>query len=599
MLTFNLKTDISKFRNSSYFQTIEHDTDNEIDHQYDGSVDTFGYIFSPQSIDFDRILEYWNLATHFDLKINSLIEEIENHIDQSLERNPKSFDQILQIHQRTYEKFDINPLFKNTTNLQEIYDYYHSDNNLKHLLFVYHDIIVSVLPISVMFEVFSILQNKTLHKIKESKHPCCQNKEEYLTKFDQLTHGLIKNDFDWLNVVCAGGMVLESMSINELNKFTDIDLFLFGSQEEQIVKAKNLCEYFQNKANDLSSVAWFGQINDVTTVCFESIPRTVQIILTKWTNADQIITDFDIYCNSVLYDGQNIMGTKKWINSITTSVTQHNPLHFVKNKRIYKTIKKGFTFDKKYQETPIYIKYVESGDALKDYGSHYYPLTNVDQDKNIKKMCECYHAETFTKNIKLLDFKSQHDHDDDGYFGSVCEKIEADKIILENNPVNNMLKICVQANDEKQNITFFTNYYQCQLVHKKGCTGCFKILDDVGNPTMFHDFFNSKSIIEVGDEFNESYANVCRLVEHHLISQINKKLNHSLKKKTIKISDNAIIILNDKKTTIDKIHEIYRDGFNDPLDAPFVRIKCVINHYCNGFISVSCVYAQFVYDSIM
>ncbi len=34
---------------------------------------------------------------------------------------------------------------------------------------------------------------------------------------------------------------------NELNKYTDIDLFLYGTFDEQIIKAQKLCEYFYHE----------------------------------------------------------------------------------------------------------------------------------------------------------------------------------------------------------------------------------------------------------------------------------------------------------------------------------------------------------------
>ncbi len=595
MLSFKLNADISKFKNSEFFKTIQQDVVDKEPQVIEGKIDIFGYIFSPEYIDFENILEYWNVGTYFDLKINTLLQEIKNHIDLSMDRSPSAFEQIIQIHQRSYNKFQILPLFKNTTDILEIYKHMKETKDQQHLLFIYHEMFVSVLKTTnPIFEVFDIIKNKTLHKINDFKHKCFQNKDKFMDKFNSLTCGLIDDTFDWKNVVCAGGMVLESISVNLLNQYTDVDLFLYGTREEQSAKAKQLCEYFQNKG----FTVWFGQEQSVITICFESIERTVQIISTKYLDPSQIVINFDIYCNSVLYDGIDVYATKKWILGISTSITEHNNHHFVKNKRVYKTIMKGFTFDKNYDNTTLYLEYVKSGEAEKEFRSHYYPNPNKEKNENIEKMCDCYKRKSFTQNIQELDFESFADSLTGTYFESSDADLRPENIVMVDPALpnaNHLVKIISQVNDEQKNISFLINYYQCQLFHEKNCTGCCKSFDNLGNPTNFHDFYNGKSFIEVNDEFNEKYNQLLGMIQP-IIKKRGKHLLFPCDKKHIKMSDNVIIVLNGEKTTLDKIHSIYKNGFDDPLKAPFARIKCTINNYCVGSISVSCVYAEFVYN---
>ena len=181
-----------------------------------------------------------------------------------------------------------------------------------------------------LFDVYKIFSNKSLFGIDTFSVNCCLTKEIFIKKFNHMTHGLIDHTFDWSNVVCAGGMVLESICTNELNKYTDIDLFLYGTFDVQVSKAQKLCEYFYHQGLKLFTKAWYGQKESVITICFEDIERVIQIICTFCETKAQCIMDFDFYCNSVLYDGVDIQGLKKWIQCIQTKKTECNPSHILK-----------------------------------------------------------------------------------------------------------------------------------------------------------------------------------------------------------------------------------------------------------------------------
>lgn len=600
-IQFKLGTKISRLESSSFFRALEN-CDNKKDTPVltvTGDIDKYGYLFSPQEIDFDKILEYWDLATYYDLKIQDLTNKIIEHMNRPMERTQSVFQQLIQIHRRTHGRIPIDPLFDNTHNIVDIYKNLKTNNKTEYISFIFNDNFDYCDAISeydyYLFEVFNIMENSQKYGINTFLHPLVPDKKSFLEKFNHLTQGLIDQTFEWKNVVCAGGMILESISNNELNKYTDIDLFLYGSLQEQIEKAQQLCDYFYCRANELSSVAWFGSVNhSVITICFESIKRVVQIICTSSLNMGKIIFDFDIYSNSVLYNGIDVMATKKWFNAVETKITEHNIMHQKKNKRLYKTIKKGFLFNKEYHLTPSYLGYVLSGQAERESEPPYYPGDIEDEttETKIAKMCKAYHAETFTTEIiKVSDLK-EFGIGDNKYFESInCTDgmIEKGKIRLEKNNNNGIIKIFMDMNDEdEQIITFATDYYPCDFVHKKNCTGCQK--DDENH--MFHTFFNAMSMIGVGDEFNEKYKHICESIVPHLVAKGIRVSEENYDKKMIKISNGAKIILNDQDVGIDKICELYINGI-DPTNLPLVKIKCCVKSYSNRCFSVRCICAEF------
>jgi small nuclear ribonucleoprotein (snRNP)-like protein len=606
-----LTADASKFTNSTFFQTLNEDVVEKDPHNIKGDISIYAYIFSPPSIDFEKILTYWNVGSYYDLKIDVLKEKIIEHMDIKMARTPGLFEQLITIHHRTCKTLPIKQLFKNTTNIVEIYKYFKQNKSLSHIAFIYNEMFEqrqdNTNPNDNLFEVFNIFTNSNAYGIDKFNHQCHQNKIDFMQKFNKLTFGLIDCTFDWSNVVCGGGFVLESISLDELNRDTDIDLFLYGSDDDKIAKAQKLCEYFYAKAHELSTIAWFGQNSSVITICFESINRTVQIVYTNCTRIEKIITDFDIYCNSVLYDGNEVQGIKKWFDAIETKVTKHNPMHLIKNKRLYKTIMKGFQFNKNYHLNTSYLDYVSSGQAEKDIiSSHYYPSNSCseDIDTKIENMCKCYHTSSFTSNmIKPNDLKEYGKISINEYFESkiIDTLFDHNDIVLHHVTINNTNINIRTRNDENDDddrmIIMSTGYYPCQFIHASGCGGCAKSFDANNQPTHFHDYYNHESLISIEEEFIEKYNYLCEIIKSYFERHNIHIVDRIYHKDFIKFSSNAKIILNDKPTTIGAMHQIYKNGFADPSDIPFVRIKFSVKSYKNNCLIVRCFCAEFKYNA--
>jgi hypothetical protein len=613
-INITLRTNTNEIPTSTFFEALEQcdqekgqGSETGSEYQIHGNPKILSYLFSPLEIDFNQILEYWTQSTYYNLKTDDLMEKIINHINQPMIRSPWIFQQLILINQRTCGKLPIDQLFENTQNLPEIYDSLRTDEKSSYMAFIFNSKFDQFSALThgndYLFNVFEIISNKKNYQIKEFMHQLQPDEQSFLQKFNQLTHGLIDQTFDWTNVCCAGGMVLESMSLRELNPHTDIDLFLYGSHETQAQKAQELCEYFYHKATELSSRAWFGLNQSVITICFEQIPRVIQIICSLAQDLGTVITDFDIYSNSVLYDGISVMGIKKWFDAMRTRVTEYNSEHFLKIKRIYKTIRKGFQFNKNYHLTEDYLEYIESGKAEKEYGTYYYPCSFKDLsqdliDMEITKMCECYHVKEFTTQcIDPSDITPlNHNH----YFESMEDNgVILDALNIRSEPGNRgEQKLFINLNGDDQKIIFSTNYFPCPLAHKKMCTGCIK---SENGDQFFHMCYNNESVIQVGKAFDDKYEKICRSIER--IKNF-AKIDPWPRKHFVKVSDGAKITLNGKIVTMDQIHELYQNKIydqNDPDTLPRVRVKCCVKSYFdngNGmsYFVIRCVCAEFILD---
>lgn len=605
-IQFNLKTSTDKLRSSAFFKALEQCGQSENQHVIQGNIDKYGYLFSSQEIDFEQILEYWDLATYYDLKIDDLRKKIMEHMNTKMNRSLWQIQQLIEIHTRSFGSISIDPLFKNTNNMGEIYTELKTNAETQHIAFIFNDKFNKwSTTYDNLFNVFDIISDKQRYGISEFLHKLVPDKSSFAQKFNTLTCDLIDDKFDWKNVVCAGGMILESLSVCELNKFTDIDLFLYGSQQEQIEKVDQLCDYFLNRAKELSSVAWFGSLSagrnrSVITICFESIERTVQIISTVETQMESIIANFDIYCNSVLYDGQRVMGLKQWFNAVETKITELNPSHRLKNKRLYKTVKKGFQFDKDYHLSDSYKRYVESGEAAKELESHYYYLPKLcdfsesEIDAIMLKLSKIYHADSFSREIPHVD--ELKGIDPNAYFDSLdnIHHIKKEDIRLHNTG-GQIIDLSVSNGDEEDEIYFTTDWYPCESVHEKDCTGCLKSESE----PMFHLYYNRESTISVDEKFNQEFKHIRDLITPLLRDDninIPNNLDANNTKRQIKFSRNAKIILNDEETTIEDMHNLYKNGIDTTSPLPLVRLKCHVKSYFNGFFTVRCVCAEFQYD---
>ncbi|KAJ2988752.1 hypothetical protein NUW58_g3814 [Xylaria curta] len=145
-------------------------------------------------------------------------------------------------------------------------------------------------------------------------------------------------DMDWDNVVAAGSSVVNCLlpvpseykkSKRALRQYyhekfcpaSDVDLFLYGLNEEQAVqKIKDI----ETRIRDaiLSEVTVVRTKNAIT-ICSQYPTRHVQIVLRVYKSVSEILTGFDIDCSGAAYDGNQVYTTPR---ALASYITQINPI---------------------------------------------------------------------------------------------------------------------------------------------------------------------------------------------------------------------------------------------------------------------------------
>ncbi|KAI0450417.1 ankyrin repeat protein [Xylaria acuta] len=146
------------------------------------------------------------------------------------------------------------------------------------------------------------------------------------------------SDMDWDNVVAAGSSVVNCLlpvppeykkSKRALRQYyhekfcpaSDVDLFLYGLNEEQAVqKIKDI----ETRIRDaiLSEVTVVRTKNAIT-ICSQYPTRHVQIVLRVYKSVSEILTGFDIDCSGAAYDGKQVYTTPR---ALASYITQINPI---------------------------------------------------------------------------------------------------------------------------------------------------------------------------------------------------------------------------------------------------------------------------------
>ncbi|KAJ8118133.1 hypothetical protein ONZ43_g4053 [Nemania bipapillata] len=146
------------------------------------------------------------------------------------------------------------------------------------------------------------------------------------------------SDMDWDNVVAAGSSVVNCLlpvppqykkSKRALRQYyheqfcpaSDVDLFLYGLNEEQAVqKIKDIEARIRDAI--LSEVTVVRTKNAIT-ICSQYPTRHVQIVLRVYKSISEILTGFDIDCSGAAYDGNQVYTTPR---ALASYITQINPI---------------------------------------------------------------------------------------------------------------------------------------------------------------------------------------------------------------------------------------------------------------------------------
>ncbi|KAI0404447.1 ankyrin repeat protein [Xylaria palmicola] len=146
------------------------------------------------------------------------------------------------------------------------------------------------------------------------------------------------SDMDWDNVVAAGSSVVNCIlpvppeykkSKRALRQYyhekfcpaSDVDLFLYGLNEEQAVQKIKDIEIRIRDA--ILSEVTVVRTKNAITICSQYPTRHIQIVLRVYKSISEILTGFDIDCSGAAYDGKQVYTTPR---ALASYITQINPI---------------------------------------------------------------------------------------------------------------------------------------------------------------------------------------------------------------------------------------------------------------------------------
>lgn len=139
--------------------------------------------------------------------------------------------------------------------------------------------------------------------------------------FDKV--GDLFDEFDWTNVLMAGGLVSGLIEANtNMSEYatSDIDLFVFGNKQTVVNKIQQIYNYFTEKLDK----KFFAFVYLPKTAILNIIipdKFSIQIIGTLFNNEKEVLESFDMTHCQIGFNGNNIIYTKQFVEAITTKTT--------------------------------------------------------------------------------------------------------------------------------------------------------------------------------------------------------------------------------------------------------------------------------------
>ena len=151
----------------------------------------------------------------------------------------------------------------------------------------------------------------------------CKNETNIQSNFNKYTNNLFV-DFDWKNCVVGGGSIKKMLDPNfeenlKAGKYnnSDIDIFLFGKTKTQKKKIDYIIEFLQSKFGKIAYVLFENVVNFYSSKYH--IP--IQVIVCNNRSPTQVITNFSLSHQQVLWDGKSVYSTINYIDTEKTMVT--------------------------------------------------------------------------------------------------------------------------------------------------------------------------------------------------------------------------------------------------------------------------------------
>ena len=206
------------------------------------------------------------------------------------------------------------------------------------------------------------------------------NNEEFIDVFNKLSMNIFK-DFDWNNVICAGGMVSKIMqrAYTEYPESSDFDLFIFSDSDRvRTEKILYILNYFYKKN---TGNVYFAVKRSVINIYIRGFNRVIQLICGAYHKIDEILYGFDLTHVQIGFSNGKLYCTPQYLESCKFQLTVVNKEQFKLN-RVLKTIGTGYNLLSEEKVDKI-INIIKPRNTFA-----YYPTESESEETIIEMICD-------------------------------------------------------------------------------------------------------------------------------------------------------------------------------------------------------------------
>lgn len=190
--------------------------------------------------------------------------------------------------------------------------------------------------------------------------------DNFKVLLSEYSNHVIKEDFVWTNIYCAGGVIATLFGVNERLPNSDIDLWILNDNIDVVVRTLKYLfvpneTLIITRKNVISVIR--GNVN-------------IQLICVRCDSIDEIVLEFDLPYVQCYYSDNQLYLTGDCLNTWITKTISNYQFQHNSHSRIYKSLQKGYKFDDDF----VYYNLDVNKKNLLTYLSNH-PMANKYDDK--------------------------------------------------------------------------------------------------------------------------------------------------------------------------------------------------------------------------
>jgi hypothetical protein len=170
---------------------------------------------------------------------------------------------------------------------------------------------------------------------------------EFFKRLNKKIGNFIDDDFDWSNIIIAGGLIsglMESHPNMSEYQQSDVDIFVYGDKNTVVNKIQEIYQYFVKKLD--KKFYAFVYTPNTPIICIV-IPGkcAIQVIGTNFNNWLEVLNSFDLTHCQVGFNGTHVLHTDEYVEAVRTRITKitKRSIHAY---RLVKTYHRGYSIKK-------------------------------------------------------------------------------------------------------------------------------------------------------------------------------------------------------------------------------------------------------------